>query len=199
MEQQKKIGVFLARFQPLHNAHLHVIKTALEECDKVVIMLGSSNKKSMLRNPYDFNLRYDLLKASLSEDMERINIYELPDWSKEDTMEDDLTWGSYLYYNIVARIHQKSFSFYYSDSPDTVTGWFSPDILKNIDFRFLERSKIYSGLSSTKIRAAMIKFEPEDQEYLRTCLPPAVYSRINELRGIWLDIYNNPKNDFSMK
>ena len=78
MEQQKKIGVFLARFQPLHNAHLHVIKKALEECDRVVIMLGSSNKKSMLRNPYDFNLRYDLLKASLSDDMERIDIYELP-------------------------------------------------------------------------------------------------------------------------
>ena len=63
----KKIGVFLARFQPIHNAHLYVIETALKECDHVAIMLGSSNKNNMPRNPFDFNLRYNLLMDSLKD------------------------------------------------------------------------------------------------------------------------------------
>ena len=139
--EQKKIGVFLARFQPLHNAHLYVIEKALKECDKVVIMLGSSNKNNMIRNPFDFNLRYNLLKDSLKnvKDMERINIFELPDWSQESKEEDNLTWGSYLYYNVVSRINQKSFTIYYSDKPEYLLSWFTDEIKEKISCRFLER------------------------------------------------------------
>ena len=197
---EEKIGVFLARFQPLHNAHLYVIETALKECDKVVIMLGSSNKGGMLRNPYDFRLRYNLLRASLPiEDLDRISIYELPDWSQEDKTEDDRTWGYYLYYNVAARIKQKRFTLYYSDKPDILESWFSEDVRQYIDCRYLDRSSIFEGLSSTKIRAAMLRFNEEDQKYLEKCLPLAAFRRINELRGIWLDIQKNPKNDFTMK
>ena len=39
-----KVGIFLARMQPLHNAHLWLIDKALEENDKVLIVLGSENK-----------------------------------------------------------------------------------------------------------------------------------------------------------
>ena len=196
-----KIGVFLARFQPLHNAHLYVIETALKECDEVVIMLGSSNKDSMLRNPFDFDLRYRLLRDSLEhvEDMERISIYELPDWSQEDKMEDNLTWGYYLYYNVVSRIKQKTFTIYYSDTPDILMSWFGEDIKGNISCRFLDRKSIFEGLSSTKIRQALLRFNDEDKVYLQKFLPNAVYARINELRGIWLDIQKNPKQDFTMK
>ena len=199
--ESKKIGVFLARFQPLHKAHIYVIQTALKECEKVIILMGSSNKESMLRNPFSFDIRYSLLRDSLnnSEDMERIEIYELPDWSQEDKAEDNQIWGSYLYYNIVSRIKQKTFNFYYSDKPDIVAEWFTADIQKYITHRFLDRHTIFSGLSATKIRSAILNFSEEDQLYLKECLPDAVYRRINELRGIWLDVYNNPKPDFTMK
>lgn len=196
-----KVGVFLARFQPVHKAHIYVIETALKECDKVIILMGSSNKESMLRNPFSFKIRYELLRDSLSnrEDMERIEIYELPDWSQEDKEEDNQIWGSYLYYNIVSRIKQKKFSFYYSDKPDIVADWFAPEIRQYITHRFLDRNSIFSGLSSTKIRTAILNFADEDQDYLEQFLPEAVYRRINELRGIWLDVFNNPKPDFTMK
>ena len=200
-QSQPKIGVFLARFQPLHKAHLFVIETALKECDKVVILMGSSNKDSMLRNPFNFQLRHSLLRDSLhnSEDMQRIEIYELPDWSQEDKEEDNKIWGDYLFYNIVSRIKQKSFSFYYADKPDIIEQWFAPDIRPYITHRFLDRHAIFSGLSSTKIRNAILNFSVDDQKYLEEHLPDAVFRRINELRGIWLDVYNNPKPDFTMK
>lgn len=201
IKEQEKIGVFLARFQPLHKAHIFVIETALKECDRVVILMGSSNKESMLRNPFSFELRYQLLKDSLNnhDDFKRIEIYELPDWSQEDKEEDNKIWGSYLYYNIVSRIKQKSFTFYYADKSDIIAEWFDEDLRKYITHRFLDRHAIFSGLSATKIRNAILSFTDEDIKYLEDCLPDAVYRRINELRGIWLDVYNNPKPDFTMK
>lgn len=201
MNDNIKVGVFLARFQPLHNAHLHIIKTALSECDKVVIMLGSSNKKATIRNPFDFTLRYNLLMDALKDNdcIDKIDIYALPDWSQEDKKEENITWGNYLYYNVVSRINQKKFTLYYSDDPENVYSWFSPEIIKNIECRFTQREKVFDGLSATKIRKALIDFTETDQEYLRKCVPTSVLNRINELRGILLDINQNPREDFTMK
>jgi len=48
-----RTGVFLARMQPVHNAHMYIVERACRENDKVIVMLGSANKKDMLRNPFD--------------------------------------------------------------------------------------------------------------------------------------------------
>lgn len=200
-EKGKKVGVFLARFQPLHNAHLYVIEKALKECDKVVIMLGSSNKRDMLRNPFDFELRKEMLKCSLQnkEDMNRVEIYELPDWSQESIREDDKIWGHYLFYNVVARTGQKRMTFYYSDEPDIMKGWFDDEVKEYVDFRFLERNNIMEGLSSTKIRKALLNLSPEDKQYLKRCLPKPVYDNVAVLRKIWLKTIENPQEDFTMQ
>ena len=201
INKTQQVGVFLARFQPLHKAHLYVIEKALKENDKVVIMLGSSNKRDMLRNPFDFELRKEMLAQSLqnSEDLKRIEVYELPDWSKEDMKEDDTVWGHYFYYNVVSRINQKHFSLYYSDEPEIMRAWFDDEVAKYVHFQFLDRSKVFEGLSSTKIRNAMLNNSPEDRAYLKKFLPEAVYNELPFLRKIWLEVYNNPASDFSMQ
>ena len=196
-----KIGVFIARFQPLHKAHLHVIKQALKECDKLVIMLGSSNKENIPRNPFNFRLRKELLSESLSNehDMTRIQIFQFPDWSEENRVADNTVWGHYLYYNIVSRINQKNFTLYYSDGPEIVKSWFDDEVNQYISFRFLDRQKVFDGLSSTKIRAALLSFTQEDKKYLYKVLPEAVFERVEELREIIVKVHNNPKKDFTMK
>ena len=64
----KKVGVFLARMQPVHNAHLYLVRKALDENDKVLIVLGSENKVDMLRNPYDISLREEMLRECLADE-----------------------------------------------------------------------------------------------------------------------------------
>ena len=196
-----KIGVFIARFQPLHKAHIYVIETALKECDKLVIMLGSSNKENMPRNPFNFRLRKELLSESLGneQDMTRIQIYQLPDWSTENEVTDDAVWGHYLYYNIVSRINQKNFTLYYSDTPSVAKNWFDDEVKHYISFKFLDRTKVFEGLSSTKIRQALLDFTPEAKKYLYKFLPEAVFERVEELRDIIVRVHNNPKKDFTMK
>jgi len=45
------IGVFLSRMQPLHIGHLGIIDKVLAENDKLLILIGSANKKGTVRNP----------------------------------------------------------------------------------------------------------------------------------------------------
>lgn len=200
-EKTLKIGVFIARFQPLHKAHMYVIEQALKECDKLVIMLGSSNKENMPRNPFNFRLRKELLSESLGNihDMTRIQIYQFPDWSEENLENDNSVWGHYLYYNIVSRINQKSFTLYYSDNPEIAKAWFDDEVNKYISFKFLDRQKVFDGLSSTKIREALLNFTAKDKKYLYKFLPEAVFERVEELRDIIVKVHNNPKKDFTMK
>ena len=201
VQKPVKIGVFIARFQPLHKAHMYVIEKALKECDKVVIMLGSSNKENMPRNPFNFRLRKELLSESLSNehDMTKIQIYQFPDWSEENLITDDAVWGHYLYYNIVSRINQKSFTLYYSDDPEIVKHWFDDEVKDYISFCFLDRQKVFEGLSSTKIREALLNFTDADKKYLYKFLPEAVFERVEELREIILKVHKNPHKDFTMK
>ncbi len=46
--------IFLARMQPLHNAHLYMVEKMISECEHVHVFLGSEKKKDMLRNPIHY-------------------------------------------------------------------------------------------------------------------------------------------------
>lgn len=112
-------GVFLARMQPLHVAHIFLVEKALEECETIHICLGSANKKDMIRNPFTVEFRKEMLIGTLkdmgyADDVgDRINVFELPDWSYENDTNDTISWGRYFYYNVVSRIESKKFNIYY--------------------------------------------------------------------------------------
>ena len=194
----KKVGVFLARMQPVHNAHLFLVHKALEENDKVLIVLGSENKVDMLRNPYDISLREEMLRECLTdEDNKKLEIVTLPDWSMESDKENDKTWGRYFYYNVVSRIFQKRFSIYYSDDPKILDDWFNDtEVREFITYRNFERSELFEGLSSTKIRNAFIN---DDIDYIKECCPESVQKRFDYLKKYYENVTLNPKDDFSME
>lgn len=192
-----KYGVFLARMQPVHNAHLWLVNKALEENDRVLIVLGSENKVDMLRNPYGITLRKRMLRECLSSDQnKRLSIITLPDWSMESDTGSDKTWGRYFYYNVVSVIGQKRFSIYYSDDVRILNNWFQDtEIYGFIHYRTFTRSNMFNGLSSTKIRQAFID---GDKEYIAQFCPESVSSRFDFLAAYYKDVNRNPKEDFSM-
>jgi len=193
-----KVGVFLARMQPLHNAHLWLIDKALEENDKVLVVLGSENKVDMLRNPYNINLRKKMLRECYDTRKNRkLRVVTIPDWSMESDTESDKIWGRYLYYNVVSRIGQKRFSIYYSDDVKILDNWFADtEIYEYITYRNFERANMFEGLSATKIRNAFIE---GDIDYVKRYCPESVVSRFEELASYYHRVSKNPKADFSMK
>lgn len=192
----EKIGVFLSRMQPLHIGHLGMIDKALSENDKVIILIGSSNKKETIRNPLGVEIRRGILKETLEDKYgkeygDRIRVKELPDWSEETDIEGNLEWGRYLYYNIVEISGARNFSMYFSDEPKIIENWFQDEVIRpRIEIKTFERNTMFEAVSSTKIRNAFLN---DDKEYIERSVPNAVMKRYNEIKDILNEVYTNHK------
>ncbi len=197
----QKIGVFLSRMQPLHIGHLGIIEKALEENEKVLIIIGSKNKKGTIRNPLDVTLRMEILDEALVEKFgsnykDRIMLKELPDWSMETDIDSNIEWGRYLYYNVVSVTEQKKFSMYFSDDKSIIENWFDENLRKRINLRLFEREAMFEAVSSTKIRQAFLN---NDKKYISLSCPRAVCKRYEEIKKIIEEVYSNPIEDFKME
>ena len=85
--QKYDLAVFIGRFQPFHNGHLKVVKTALERAKDVCIIVGSCGGPRSYRNPFTFEERYDMIRDAFS-DRENDHIFIQPqrDFVYNDTM-----------------------------------------------------------------------------------------------------------------
>lgn len=178
-----KVGVFLSRMQPIHNAHLWMIENALKENEKVLVIIGSSNKYGDIRNPIDIKLRKELVTEAIEEYFgnnyeERIKIVELPDWSTEHN-NDDQEWGRLIYYTVVANMDVKEFSYYCSEEPSKIKGWFENELKSRINFRFFSRDNKFNNLSATRVREAILE---DNIEYIKKYCPTIILQRKDEIK-----------------
>lgn len=56
-------GVFIGRFQPLHSGHEHVIRQALDQVQRLIVLVGSANVARDPRNPFTFDERAAMLRS----------------------------------------------------------------------------------------------------------------------------------------
>lgn len=168
------VGVILARFQPIHEGHIELIRKALIANEQVLILIGSANQFGP-RNPIPIDVRHQLVANTLSdefspEEQAQITLAKLDDYSDESDNSHD--WGFYLYTNIVKYISQDYFTIYYSDGFEIINTWFPGYILSNhISLSLLARGSVKSGISATLVR----KYIEENNESLKEVVPAAVY------------------------
>ena len=60
----EKVGVIIARLQPIHNGHLELIRQALNENDSVLVLVGSADKLNK-RNPIPINMRLEMANEAV--------------------------------------------------------------------------------------------------------------------------------------
>ncbi len=78
---QYDLIVFIGRLQPMHNAHLNIVKTALTQASRVLVLAGSSNKPRTIKNPFTFEERAIMLHRCLdAAERERVVIKPLRDF-----------------------------------------------------------------------------------------------------------------------
>lgn len=185
----KKVGVILARFQPIHNGHLELILKAVKENDKVLVIIGSVDKLNA-RNPIPWNIRRKLVEEAIAEtfsqeEQKKILIKELPDLSTEDDNSHD--WGFYLYSNIVTWIEQSNFTMYYSDGYEIITSWFPGFLLRNnVSLSLLARNAVEGGVSATRVRNLMTmgigEFDPRNhKKELQGLVPQCVFNNREQI------------------
>lgn len=76
--------VFCGRFQPFHNGHKAVIKTALDNAKEVVVVVGSSFAARSIKNPFTFEERMEMIQSVFTEDFDRVKIVGVPDYPYDD-------------------------------------------------------------------------------------------------------------------
>lgn len=80
----------MARFQPIHNGHLQLIKKACDENEQVLVIIGSIDKLSK-RNPIPWTIRKQLVEKAIKDHSlhEKTKIVELADLSDESDNSHD--------------------------------------------------------------------------------------------------------------
>ncbi|AFZ68817.1 adenylyltransferase/cytidyltransferase family protein [Deinococcus peraridilitoris] len=62
-----RLGVYIGRFQPLHNAHQQVMLEALSQVEQLVVILGSARAARSIKNPFTVSERQDMITAALQQ------------------------------------------------------------------------------------------------------------------------------------
>jgi bifunctional NMN adenylyltransferase/nudix hydrolase len=139
-----KNGLVVMRCQPFHNGHFALLHKALFRCDKLYILLGSTQEKRTYRNPFSFEERMDMITSSMNyEFIERIVIKGVPDIFNMGL------WGDYVLSNIPEKI-------------DIVFGGENSDISfypKNIAKLNMKREST-PFISGTEVRELIFKNNP---------------------------------------
>jgi len=61
-------GLVIGRFQPFHKGHLEVMRTIANECDSIIVGIGSAQYSHTLENPFTAGERHLMISRSLRED-----------------------------------------------------------------------------------------------------------------------------------
>ncbi|MBI2076081.1 MAG: adenylyltransferase/cytidyltransferase family protein [Candidatus Aenigmarchaeota archaeon] len=85
-----KTALFAGRFQPLHKGHVNAIKNLFGKYQKVVIVIGSVNKKGT-ENPFTFQERKTMIDASFKKYKNRYKIIGVPDVESDRKWKNEIT------------------------------------------------------------------------------------------------------------
>lgn len=80
-------GVFIGRFQPLHIGHEHVIREALDQVKRLIVLVGSANVARDPRNPFTFDERAAMIRSAFAYEIAegRVIVEPLDDHLYSDT------------------------------------------------------------------------------------------------------------------
>ncbi len=174
-----KTGVICGRFQTIHKGHEILFETGLKLCDKLLILVGSSQESGTERNPYDVETRIEMLREIYGYG-DNIIIAGLPDLTNENDISTD--WGDYL----MSAIHehlgcQPEIMVYGND--ESRGQWFSKETLGNTIEVIVNRSAY--PVSATMVREAMIT---DDRETWSNFVNPKIHHMYKPLKEKLLKI-----------
>jgi bifunctional NMN adenylyltransferase/nudix hydrolase len=107
----KTLSIYIGRFQPLHNGHLHILKKARELGD-VLVLVGSAGEARNIRNPFPTKLVKDML-LPYADFIEEIKDFPTDDnlWFAE--IQEKVSKYDYKYQHVYIIGHEKDESSYY--------------------------------------------------------------------------------------
>lgn len=173
------VGLICGRFQTFHIGHESLVETGLKLCDRVLILVGSSQESGTERNPYNINTRTEMIRKIYGHSPE-VLIYGLSDMTNEDDIRPE--WGKYLLEN-VDRIIYKAPELMIYGNDESRSKWFDPDDIKDTTELIVNRGKI--DISATKVRKAMAL---DNRKEWMEMVNPKLHKMYEQLRGELMSI-----------
>lgn len=143
------VGMVCGRFQTFHKGHESLIESAIALCDRVLILIGSSQECGTERNPFNINTRTKMLKA-IYGDQSNIMIYGIADMTNEDDIRPE--WGRYLLDNVDRYIYKAPELMVYGND-EARSKWFDMEDIRDTSELIVNRGRI--PISATMVREAM--------------------------------------------
>lgn len=167
-------GLICGRFQTFHIGHESLVETGLKLCDRVLILVGSSQESGTERNPYDVATRMDMLRAIYGNDSDVIMMHGLTDLTDENDIRPE--WGRYLL-DAVDRYLYKAPELMIYGNDESRSRWFDPEDIRDTSEFIVNRGRI--PISATMVREAMV-FDRR-KEWM-SMVNPKLHKMYNRLR-----------------
>lgn len=150
MNKAYDTGLLVGRFQTFHKGHQKLVETGLMLCDRLLVLIGSSQEFGTERNPLNINTRTEMLRTVYPT--ERVMIYAIPDLSNENDIRPE--WGDYLMEAVDRYIYKAPELMIYGND-DSRSKWFSKEAIINTSEFIVNRGAI--PISATMLRELMVK------------------------------------------
>ena len=145
------VAIYIGRFQPLHNGHLHVLEKCGRIAEHTLVLVGSSDRPRTVKNPFTYNERAGMLLA-VEQEMD-LNICPAP---LNDFLYREDLW--------VQEIHDIVQEFVADNLPDdepriALVGHFkdsSSEYLRLFPEWDLVEVENYQGVNATDIRESLL-------------------------------------------
>lgn len=174
MTKPYDVGLIVGRFQTLHKGHEKLIETGLMLCDRLLILIGSSQECGTERNPLNINTRTKMLRM-IYGDNPNIMIYGLPDLTNENDIRPE--WGRYLLDNADRYIYKNPEIMIYGND-ESRSAWFAKEDLKNTTELIINRSEL--PISATMLRRYMVD---DDRKSWMALVNPKLHKMYDEIRA----------------
>ena len=168
------IGLVVGRFQHFHIGHKSLVENAYKLCDRVLILVGSSQEFGTLRNPYPTSTRIDVIREIYGRDNDNLIVKELPDLTNENDITPD--WGKYVLKNVRTHIRKAPSLMVYGND-EFRSKWFAPEDIMDTAELVIPRSRI--PISATLLREALLK---DDFEYWARFVDEKTHKMYDRLR-----------------
>ena len=184
MEKKYKCGLYVGRFQPIHIGHESIIRRMLNECEQVIIAVGSAQESGTIRNPFTFEQRADLIINVFYQQAIAGRMSVIPISDRENPS-NDASWGDYLFrsvYNLTGVIPDAV----YEGEEEERSTWYD-----NWRVSIERVSRLDVPVSATQLREALANEDDRLMFSTYQMLPVAIQYRIRDMRRVIQDAKQN--------
>ena len=178
-EKPYKFGILIGRFQVLHAGHEMMIEKGLALCEKVGILVGSSQESGTAKNPFSYEMRKKMLHTVFGD---QIEVYPLPDAG----LGNNSKWGEYVLKHVVDRFGRLP-DLLISGKESRRVDWF--DGIADVSELYIPKT---IDISASRMREA---FLADDVAFFRQFSNPKLWECYDEMKKAVLAAKDHTETD----